>query len=156
MAQYMRRVLGWILAHQMARHGRKCCNFFKKKFNYFLCSCIANPDVINVHDGENSSAPLIGQVCGQSSYLEFVSSSGTMLAQFVAKSDSSAKGFKAEYTFVPKLTGGPTASQFAFGVHSTAMYHNYALFGEWRGNKKNFLLSLSLLSPFVEAVNQRG
>ena len=52
-------------------------------------------------DGPNYSSPLIGQLCGQTSYVELLSSDSQLLVEFSAKSHMSAKGFKAEYAFVP-------------------------------------------------------
>lgn len=81
------------------------------------------------------SSMLIGQVCGQGAYLEFVSSGNMMLVQFKTKSHLPAKGFKAEYTFVPVITPPANTvgyhSTFPFG-YTTAKYghHNYAHFGK--------------------------
>ncbi|KAJ6215435.1 hypothetical protein RDWZM_009935 [Blomia tropicalis] len=64
-------------------------------------SCISSPDVIKVYDGIDQNADLIGQLCGQSSYNEIYSTTDQLMIEFISKSHQSAKGFKAEFAFVP-------------------------------------------------------
>lgn len=62
-------------------------------------SCLLSPDVILVHDGVNSSATVIGQLCNSDSFVELSSSDQQMHVQFVSKSLFPGQGFRASYVF---------------------------------------------------------
>ena len=68
---------------------------------FSLCSCFASPDLIKVYDGSNPSDILISKLCGQAAFVEMLSSGDELLVEFSTKSHLSAKGFKAEFAFVP-------------------------------------------------------
>jgi hypothetical protein len=69
--------------------------------------------VILVHDGLNSSATLIGQLCNSDSFVELSSSEQQLHVQFVSKSLFPGQGFRASYVFE---TVPPTAQLSASSV----------------------------------------
>ncbi|KAH7644897.1 suppressor of lurcher protein 1-like [Dermatophagoides farinae] len=68
-------------------------------------SCISNSDVIQIYDGIDSNADLIQQICGHIAFLEILSSTNQLYVEFISPPNTpkqqSAKGFKAEYSFIP-------------------------------------------------------
>ncbi|KAH9414155.1 hypothetical protein DERP_014374 [Dermatophagoides pteronyssinus] len=94
-------------------------------------SCISNNDVIQIYDGIDSNADLIQQICGQIAFLEILSSTNQLYVEFISPPNTpqqqSAKGFKAEYSFIPvtSLIHSGTLSLLPF----TPPLMNYFPFG---------------------------
>lgn len=58
--------------------------------------------MIKVFDGADVDAsPLMALLCGQATLLELLSTGEELVVQFRTKSHLAAKGFKAEFAFVP-------------------------------------------------------
>ncbi|XP_054163934.1 bone morphogenetic protein 1-like [Oppia nitens] len=62
-------------------------------------SCISSPDVILVYDGNDTSAPVIGQLCNINSYVELVSTGPGLYIEFLSRSHMPGQGFKGKFIF---------------------------------------------------------
>lgn len=87
--------------------------------------------MIQIYDGIDSNADLIQQICGQIAFLEILSSTNQLYVEFISPPNTpqqqSAKGFKAEYSFIPvtSLIHSGTLSLLPF----TPPLMNYFPFG---------------------------
>ncbi|CAG2110268.1 unnamed protein product [Medioppia subpectinata] len=79
-------------------------------------SCINSPDLILIHDGNDTSAPVIGQLCNINSYVELVSTGPVLYVQFLSRSHTPGQGFKGKFTFD---TIGNSANTVVVDIPST-------------------------------------
>lgn len=67
---------------------------------YACClSCLNSPDVIYVHDGDDKTAAVIGQLCNTNTFVELVSSANHLYMEFVSRSHFPGQGFKGRFYF---------------------------------------------------------
>ncbi|XP_014279123.1 suppressor of lurcher protein 1 [Halyomorpha halys] len=80
-------------------------------------SCLEREDVVKVHDGGSSVAPVMAVLCNELSTTQLISTSNQLYIEFVAGSEWPGHGFQASYEIVsvsedpsPLSTDGPAVS----------------------------------------------
>ncbi|KAH0554504.1 hypothetical protein KQX54_011026 [Cotesia glomerata] len=64
-------------------------------------SCLNKADLIRIHDGTQSQAPIIAVLCNEATEIEILSTGPNLYIEFVANSEWPGQGFKAAFQFQP-------------------------------------------------------
>ena len=69
-----------------------------------MFSCLSSRDGIRVYDGADTLSPVIAHLCDSSNYLEFWSSSSSLLVEFFSNSNQTFEGFEGKFFFLPSVS----------------------------------------------------
>ena len=72
-------------------------------FIVIFYSCLEREDVVKVHDGGSSVAPVIAVLCNELSTTELISTNNQLYIEFITGSEWPGHGFRATYQFTSVL-----------------------------------------------------